>query len=146
MKTNNLEIEAKYYIEEECDGLIHYIIRKSDGKNIATLDKFSTEIMEYHYNDIMETRTCAFEEGEENVLEYFFGEYFTKPKCKITRNSIEHMIIKIFDCIKENYSLEMARRFYKEALYIRNKKLKEYEIKNHISNIVKSYIEVIYGE
>ena len=73
------QIKKNYYLEEKCNGLILYIIRKSDGKIIATLDRFSTEIMNYGvYNNIMETRTCEFKEGEEHVIEYFFGKYFNE--------------------------------------------------------------------
>lgn len=73
----NRSITDNYYVEEKCDGLIQYIIRKSDGKNIATLDRFSTEIMEYGiYEDIMETVTGCYTEEEFPVLQYFFGWYF----------------------------------------------------------------------
>lgn len=77
MKTYNQEIENKYYIEEKCSGLIQYIIRKIDNINIATLDRFSTEIMDYGvYENIMETVTCYYTEKEFPVLQYFFGWYF----------------------------------------------------------------------
>ena len=45
IKKNNWIIEKLYGIETQCDGLVQYIVRKSDGKNIATLDRFSTELM-----------------------------------------------------------------------------------------------------
>lgn len=81
-KTKNLkqiEIEENYYIEEKFDGLIQYIIRKVDGKNIATLDRFLAEIMGYEpYNSILETITCEFSIEEKEVLQYFFGWYFDK--------------------------------------------------------------------
>ena len=81
MKKNNWIIDKLYTVETKCDGLIRYIIRKSDGKNIATLDRFSTEIMEYSsYSNIMETITCEFIKDELYVLQYFFGEYFEKLK------------------------------------------------------------------
>lgn len=81
MKKNNRIIDKLYTVETECDGLIQHIIRKSDGKNIATLDRFSTEIMGYSsYNDIIETTTCEFIENELYVLQYFFGKYFNKLK------------------------------------------------------------------
>ncbi len=81
MKKKNWIIEKLYCVETKCDGLIQYIIRKSDSKNIATLDRFSTEIMQYgSYNNIMETITCEFIKDELYVLQYFFGEYFEKLK------------------------------------------------------------------
>lgn len=77
MKTYNREIENEYYVEEKCEGLIQYIIRKSDNANIATLDRFSTEIMGYGmYKNIMETITCCYTKKEFPVLQYFFGYYF----------------------------------------------------------------------
>lgn len=83
IKKNNWIIEKLYGIETQCDGLIQYIIRKCDGKNIATLDRFSTEVMQYgSYNSIMETITCEFIKNELYVLQYFFGEYFEKLKMR----------------------------------------------------------------
>ncbi len=77
MKTNNREIENEYYVEEKCEGLIQHIIRKSDNENIATLDRFSTEIMGYEpYISIMETITGCYKDYELPVIEYFFGWYF----------------------------------------------------------------------
>lgn len=67
----------------------------------------------------------------------------SKPKCKITRSSVEHMIIRVFNTIKENYSLETARKFYKETLYIRNNNLKGFEIKDSVSNLAEKYVLII---
>jgi len=78
---DNEKILKYYRLETECCGLIEYIIRKSDESNIATYDRFSTEIMGYSsYEDdsIDVTITCTFTEKERPVLEYFFGKYFNK--------------------------------------------------------------------
>lgn len=66
----------------------------------------------------------------------------SKPKCKIERSSVEHMIIKVFNIIKDNYTLETARKFYKETLYIRNKE--GLGIKDSVSNLAKEYVEILY--
>lgn len=86
MKKNKYDIkniESQYYLEidEKSNGLIRYIVRKSDQQIIAVLDIFSAEIMEYwEYKDIMTTRTACFKKEETPILRYFFGEYFEKKK------------------------------------------------------------------
>ncbi len=78
---NQSEIIEHYYLETKCYGLIEYIIRKSDEANIATYDRFSSEIMGYYSYEgqsIDVTTTCEFKEEERPVLNYFFGKYFNK--------------------------------------------------------------------
>lgn len=78
------KIEQNYKIEERNCGLLKHIIRKSDGACIATLDLFSSKIMDYEpYHHIMETITSEFTTEEKYVLEHFFGEYFKEVNYEV---------------------------------------------------------------
>lgn len=68
----------------------------------------------------------------------------SKPKCKIAKSNVEHMVVRVFNVIKEKYSLETARKFYKETLCIRNSNLRVYEIKKCVTELAEEYVEIIY--
>lgn len=68
-----------------------------------------------------------------------------KPMCKLKRSGVEHLIIRAFDVIKNNYSLEIARDFYNTTSYIRfDDNLTSYKIFDAVSDFAKKYVEIVY--
>ena len=74
-----------------------------------------------------------------------------KPECKIERCNVEHLVIRVFKTIKENYGLETARKFYnvtanyRDAVYRGYLELQRWELYNTVSEIAKQYVTLVYA-
>ena len=74
-----------------------------------------------------------------------------KPECKIERGNVEHLVIRVFNTIKENYGLETARKFYnvtasyRDAVYRGYLELQMWELYNIVSEIAKQYVTLVYA-
>lgn len=74
-----------------------------------------------------------------------------KPECKVEKGSVEHLVIRVFKTIKENYDLETARKFYnvtanyRDAVYRGYLELQRWELYNTVSEIAKQYVTFVYA-
>lgn len=64
-----------------------------------------------------------------------------KPICKIEKNNVEHLIVRVFETIRENYDLQTARKFYNITLAYRNDRhMDSYEIYEVCENLAREYV------
>lgn len=68
----------------------------------------------------------------------------SKPKCVLEKDNAEHMVIRVFNTIKDNYDLKTAKKFYRDTMYIRASGRSGCEIADAIAREAEKYVEITY--